>query len=150
MKAVTLALLILGPTLWVLGKDNPSKTSNNPAITTKIAEKDRDHDGVIDLKVETTFRGSLKIMQQISMKRDAHWSSFRMYYAGPHVACTETDDDGDGVFEFFIIYDKAGNRFEAFERRDGIVCPVTNEQLKRLRGQDDYFKRYWDNTFNAK
>lgn len=114
----------------------PAQETNK--ITTKVVERDKDGDGTIDARVETTCRGKTEVMMETQLRNDRGvMTKTRSFYVAGEPVASESDNDGDGHFERLIIYKNGGKDLEAFRRRkDGSVKPVSNEVLVVLKRMD--------------
>jgi len=106
-------------------------------ITTKISERTT-KDGKPDVRVETVFRGKTKVLQILSRpnKQGRLAVVSRSYLAGGELVMTESDEDGDGVFERISVYCPGTDDIEMFRRRpDGSVKPVNTQTVEATKKQ---------------
>src|SRR5690242_7075000 len=73
-------------------------------ITTVISER-QDTSGKQEVRIETVYRGKVKILQVISRpnKQGKLTVVSRSYFAGNDLLMAETDHDGDGIFEHVFV-----------------------------------------------
>jgi hypothetical protein len=107
-------------------------------ITNKVTEIDCDKDGKIDVRIETVYRGKMKVMMIMSRQNQQGVMAVttRSYLAGGKLVMVESDEDGDGVFESATVFEPGTDRFEMFTRQpDGTVKPVSTQKLDSIRRQ---------------
>ena len=115
-------------------------------LSTKKAEVDRDKDGRPDVRMEIISRDGQKEMMVMSRTdKSGEWKiNARSFYVGPHMAVTESDEDGDGFSEMVVIYREDPKDVNAFVRqRDGSVRPAEVKVVETLRKQDAVLSEFW-------
>src|SRR6185369_1138956 len=65
-------------------------------ITNKVTDIDRDKDGKIDVRIETVYRGKIKVMMIMSRRnqQDTMVVTSRSYLADGKLVMVESDEDG--------------------------------------------------------
>jgi len=104
-------------------------------ITTKISER-QGKDGKPDLRVESFYRGKAKILQVVSRRNNQDkmvvWS--RTYSAGGKSIATESDEDGDGMFESLMLFSPDTDGLEIFKRHaKGTVEPESTAEIELVK-----------------
>jgi hypothetical protein len=115
-------------------------------LSSKVAEVDRDKDGKPDVRMEVASRDGVKQMMVMSRADESGaWKvTARSFYVGPHMAVTESDEDGDGFFEMVAVYREDPEDVNAFVReRDGAVRPAEAKMVDALRKQDALLTEFW-------
>jgi hypothetical protein len=115
-------------------------------LSSKVAEVDRDKDGRPDVRMQVVSRGEAKQMMVMSrVDESGAWKvTARSFYVGPHMAVTESDDDGDGFFEMVAVYREDPEDVNAFVReRDGSVRPAEVKVVEALRKQNAVLTEFW-------
>jgi hypothetical protein len=115
-------------------------------LSSKVAEVDRDKDGRPDVRTEIISRDGQKEMMVMSRtdKSGAWKVTARSFYVGPHMAVTESDEDGDGFFEMVAVYREDPEDVNAFVReRDGAVRPAEVKMVEALRKQSALLTEFW-------
>jgi hypothetical protein len=115
-------------------------------LSSKVAEVDRDKDGLPDVRMEVISRGEAKqIMVMSRVDESGAWKvTARSFYVGPHMAVTESDEDGDGFFEMVAVYREDPEDVNAFMReRDGSVRPAEMKMVEALRKQNALLTEFW-------
>jgi hypothetical protein len=92
------------------------------------------------LSVERTYRGS----QCIVLEMIEGGKRTRAFRVNGKTVMAESDEDNDGFFESFMVFDPAGEDFEWFTRTNNAVRPVASEKLQEARGK----KRAADETLS--
>ena len=111
-------------------------------ITTIIFERAAE-EGRPDVRIETIYRGKTKVMMIMSRRNQKGVLAIitRSYLAGGKLVMTESDEDGDGVFESVAVFNPDTEDFEKFTRQpDGSVKPVSTQSLdatKRMKAVAD-------------
>ena len=83
-----------------------------------------------NVTIENTYRGDERILMVISYSN----VTTRTYSLHGKALYTESDDDGDGFFETFMISGETMDDFEQFIRKpDGSVEPITKEKYLELK-----------------
>ncbi len=127
------------------------RAQDTNGITSKIFERDRDKDGKPDVRIETVYRGDKKVML-IWSKPNAQGVmtvTSRSYIAGGDLVSTESDEDGDGIFETIAVYRSGTSDMEVFTRqRDGSVKPVSARTLAVHKRQHAAISEFWDKAFD--
>lgn len=96
-------------------------------FTNKVTEIDRDKDGKIDVRIETVYRGKTKVMMIMSRRNQQGVMAVtsRSFLADGKLVMVESDEDGDGSFEFVTVFRPDAESFEMFTRQsNGTVKPV--------------------------
>jgi hypothetical protein len=118
-------------------------------ITTKVFERDRDKDGKPDVRIETVSRGKTAILRVHRTIKGGVTNTARSYMVAGDSVMTESDEDGDGVFETVAIYHPAKTEMEVFTRQtDGSVRPVSAQTLAAYKKQHAAISEFWDNAFD--
>ena len=116
-------------------------------ITTKATELDRNKDGKAESRMETFYRGDVKVLMEYSrantngvMKVNA-----RTYFVKGEIVFSEGDDDGDGVFETIIATHPETEDLEVFTRVvEGDVRPASartvNAHKKQMSAVAEFFQ----------
>jgi len=115
-------------------------------LSSKVAEVDRDKDGRPDWRTEIILRDGVKQMMVLSRADESGaWQvTARSFYVGPHMAVTESDEDGDGFFEMVAVYREDPEDVNAFVRdRDGSVRPAEVKVVEALRKQNAVLSEFW-------
>ena len=115
-------------------------------LSSKVAEVDRDKDARPDVRMQVVSRGEAKQMMVMSrVDESGAWKvTARSFYVGPHMAVTESDDDGDGFFEMVAVYREDPEDVNAFVReRDGSVRPAEVKVVEALRKQNAVLTEFW-------
>jgi hypothetical protein len=115
-------------------------------LSSKVAEVDRDKDGKPDVRTEVVSQDGVKQMMVMSRADESgRWKvTARSFYVGPHMAVTESDEDGDGFFEMVAVYREDPEDVNAFVReRDGAVRPAEAKMVDALRKQDALLTEFW-------
>ena len=118
-------------------------------LSSNVAEVDRDNDGKPDVRTEVISRDGVKQMMVMSRADGSGaWKvTARSFYVGPHMAVTESDEDGDGFFEMVAVYREDPQDVNAFVReRDGSVRPAEVKVVEMLRKQDAVLSEFWSET----
>ena len=116
------------------------------ALSSNVAEVDRDKDGKPDVRTEVISRDGVKQMMVMSRADGSGaWKvTARSFYVGPHMAVTESDENGDGFFEMVAVYREDPEDVNAFVReRDGSVRPAEVKMIDALRKQNALLKEFW-------
>jgi hypothetical protein len=127
------------------------RAQDTNAITSKVFEQDRNKDGKPDVRVETFYRGGQKVMLFWSKPnaQGVMTVTSRSYFAGGEMVTTESDEDGDGVFETLAVYGSGTGDMEVFTRqRDGSVKPVSAPTLAAYKKQNAAMSEFWDKAFD--
>jgi hypothetical protein len=135
----TVGFLVLVTTLG--GRANDAN-----GLSTKMTEVDSDKDGQPDVRMEVISRDGAKQMMVMSRADESGaWKvTARSFYVGPHMAVTESDEDGDGFFEMMAVYREDPEDVNAFVReRDGSVRPAEAKMVEALRKQNAVLKEFW-------
>ena len=106
-------------------------------ITTKVRERTA-KDGKPEVRIETVYRGKTKILQIFSRpnKQGTLAVDSRSYLLGGDLVMSESDEDGDGVFERIALYHPGTADLEMFRRQsDGSVKPVSTQTLEAAKKQ---------------
>jgi len=121
-------------------------------ITTRISEIDGDKDGKAEIRSERVFRGKDEILQTLrSTNKQGVVTTSRLYCVGGDLIMIESDQDGDGFFEQFVIYQPAKKDLEVFIRqRDGTVKPATTQTRDAHKKQDAAITEFWEKSFQEK
>ena len=83
-------------------------------------------------EVENTYRGGERIMMVTSYSN----VTSRAFCLHGDAVYIESDEDGDGIFETFIISGDTMDEFEKFERTpDGNVNPISGGEYLKLKRQ---------------
>jgi hypothetical protein len=104
-------------------------------ITTKIFER-TGVAGKPDLRIETVYRGDMKVLQIMSHRNEqgAMVVVSRSYFVDGKLEMVESDNDGDGCFESVAIFNPKTEDFEMFTRqKDGTVKPISTEALATIK-----------------
>jgi len=115
-------------------------------LSTKMTEVDSDKDGQPDVRMEVISRHGAKQMMVMSRADESGaWKvTARSFYVGPHMAVTESDEDGDGFFEMVAVYREDPEDVNAFLReRDGSVRPSEAKMVEALRKQNALLTEFW-------
>ena len=115
-------------------------------LSSKVAEVDRDKDGRPDVRMEVVSRDGVKQMMVMSRADESGgWKvTTRSFYVGPHMGVTESDEDGDGLFEMVVVYREDPEDVNAFVReRDGLVRPAEMKMVETLRKQNELLTEFW-------
>jgi hypothetical protein len=115
-------------------------------LSSEVAEVDGDKDGRPDVRTEVVSRDGVKQMMVMSRADESgEWKvTATSFYVGPHMAVTESDEDGDGFFEMVAIYREAPEDVNAFVReRDGAVRPAEVKMVEALRKQSALLTEFW-------
>ncbi len=115
-------------------------------LSSEVAEVDRDKDGRADVRMEVVSRNGVKqIVVMSRVDESGAWKvTARSFYVGPHMALTESDEDGDGFFEMVAVYREDPEDVNAFVReRDGAVRPVEVKMVEALRKQNALLTEFW-------
>lgn len=84
------------------------------------------------LSVERTYRGK----QCIAIEITEGSRRTRAFSINSKTVMAESDEDNDGFFESFMIFDPATGDFEWFIRTtNNIVVPVSSERLQEARSR---------------
>jgi hypothetical protein len=118
-----------------LQKQEIAATNASPDVTTKV-EEHKDIDGNPDLRVETTYRGAKRILRVVSRpnkeRKMAVWS--RTYSVNGKSIATDSDDDGDGMFESLMLHSPDSDDLEIFRRKgDGTVMPTSTAEIELVK-----------------
>ena len=98
-------------------------------ITTKISVASGVN-GKPDVRIENVYRAGTKIMQVLSYRNGQgdFVVKSRAYCVDGKLHSVESDEDGDGFFESFSVFDPKTHHFEMFTRfRDGSVRPISSD-----------------------
>jgi len=100
-------------------------------------EIDKNEDGVLDAVIHVIYRSNSKIM--FSMKQGQ--SETRIFYYDNMERFSETDSDGDGIFEVVRVYGE-DNEFDEFHRYpDGSIEPIdTNELNSKVAAENHAYQ----------
>jgi len=104
-------------------------------IKTVISER-QDTNGTPQVRIETVYRGKQKILQIVSEpnKQGKLAVAYRGYFVAGELVMTESDKNGDGVFEHLSVRDPATEEFELFVKQaDGSVVPESTEKIKLIK-----------------
>jgi hypothetical protein len=115
-------------------------------LSHKFAEVDRDKDGKPDVRTEVVSRNGVKQIVVMSRADESgEWKvTARSFYVGPHMAVTESDEDGDGFFEMVAVYREDPEDVNAFVReRDGAIRPAEVKMVEALRKQNALLTEFW-------
>ena len=119
-------------------------------LTTKVFEHDRDKDGKFERRIETISRDSTAILRVFTKINDGVTNTSRSYQVADDLVMTESDDDGDGVFETIAIYHPAKSEMEVFTRKkDGSVQPVDAQTLAAYKRQNAAISDFWDKAYDT-
>ena len=142
------ALLIL--LLFVAVRGLAADTSD---ITNRVFERHGTNDGRVDYRVEYVYRGKTKVLM-VRSRRNRQGSlavTSRGYLVGGDLVMTESDEDGDGVFETIAVYRPGTRDMEVFTRQpDGSVKPVSTQTLQAYKKQNAAISEFWDKAFDKK
>jgi hypothetical protein len=84
------------------------------------------------LSVERTYRGN----QCISLEMTEGGKRTRAFRVNGKTVMAESDEDGDGFFESFMVFDPETEDFEWFTRTtNNIVRPVASEKLQEAKSK---------------
>lgn len=84
------------------------------------------------LSIERTYRGNQCIVFEMTVG-NARTRAFRI---NGKTVMVESDEDGDGFFESFVVFDPETGDFEWFTRTtDHVVRPVGSEKLQELKSK---------------
>ena len=106
-------------------------------ITTKLFERTA-KDGKPEFRFERVYRGKTEILQIMSRpnKQGALAVVSRNYILGEDFM-TESDENGDGVFELISLHRSGTDDLEMFRRQpDGSVKPVSTQTLEATKKQN--------------
>jgi hypothetical protein len=123
------------------------RANDADGLSTKMTEVDSDKDGQPDVQMEVISRDGAKQMMVMSrVDESGAWKvTARSFYVGPHMAVTESDEDGDGFFEMVAVYREDPQDVNAFVReRDGSVRPAEVKVVEMLRKQDALLSEFWN------
>jgi hypothetical protein len=123
-----------------------AEAADPDGLSTKMAEVDGDKDGRPDVRTEIISRdGQKQLMVMSRTDKSGGWKvTARSFYVGPHMAVTESDEDGDGFYEMVVIYREDPKDVSAFVRqRDGSVRPAEVKVVEMLRKQDALLSEFW-------
>ncbi len=123
-----------------------AEAADPDGLSTKMAEVDGDKDGRPDARTEIVSRdGQKQLMVMSRTDKSGEWKiNARSFYVGPHMAVTESDEDGDGFYEMVVIYREDPKDVNAFVRqRDGSVRPAEVKVVEMLRKQDALLSEFW-------
>ena len=137
---------ILGTGFLLLAMMVSGKAAEVDGLSSNVAEVDRDKDGQPDVRMEVVSRDGVKQMMVMSRADESgEWKVMaRSFYVGPHMAVTESDEDGDGFFEMVVVYREDPEDVNAFVReRDGAVRPAEVKVVEMLRKQDAMLTEFW-------
>jgi hypothetical protein len=85
-----------------------------------------------NVNIQTTYRGEQRVIVQTDFKSQ----STRSFLVNGKVVAAESDEDGDGFFETFTVFDPGTDDFEWFIRTpDGRIAPQTSEKLQELKAK---------------
>jgi hypothetical protein len=106
--------------------------------------RDPEYSNQSNRMTRTIMRGDNVLVRIVKFqgKRGTHTSRF--YYVGGDNVLTESDYDGDGVFEFLLLRNPAGNVLEAFERVAESIQPIEAAELEKLRKIDQEAVQFWN------
>lgn len=127
------------------------RAQDTNAVTSKVIERDRDKDGKPDYCMETVYRGAQKVMLIWSKpnRQGVMTVTSRGYLAGGDMVATESDEDGDGVFETLAVYRSGTGDMEVFARHlDGSVKPVSAQTLAAYKKQNAAISDFWERAFD--
>jgi hypothetical protein len=127
------------------------RAQENRAVTSKVAEHDRNKDGKPDVRLETFYRGAQKVMLVLSHQnaQGVMAATERSYLVGGDMITTESDEDRDGVFETIAVYRPGTDDMDVFKRQaDGSVKPVDAQTLAAHKKQNVAIKELWDKAFD--
>jgi hypothetical protein len=129
----TLAILMLLCTS-LYGADGMTTTNVVGDITTQVYQQNSD-DGKLHLRRETVYRGKVEVMQSTTCYKDGKPTrATRSYYLDGKLVMFEYDEDGDGFFESFSLYNTMTGSFEKFTREaDGSVKPLSTGSLDAIK-----------------
>lgn len=84
------------------------------------------------LSVERTYRGK----QCIVLEMTEHGKRTRAFRINGKTVMAESDEDNDGFFESFMVFDPETEDFEWFTRTtNNVVRPVASEKLQDARSK---------------
>lgn len=135
-KMKTLTVLILS-CVALRGANIVNTTNVVGDMSTRSSER-LGKNGKPDLRIESVYRGKVKVMQTISHRnRDGALAVIlRSYLADGKLLAVESDDDEDGTLETVTVFDPDNHHFEMFSRQpDGMVKPVSTRKLNSLKKQ---------------
>jgi hypothetical protein len=118
-------------------------------ISSKVFEK-KDKEGKTAIRIETVYRGKTKVMMIMSRRnfQGALVVTCRGYLVGGDLVMTESDEDGDGMFETIAVYRTGEHDMEVFTRQhDGSVQPVSKKTLQSYKEQNAAISEFWDKAF---
>jgi len=120
--------------------------------TVEYFTRDTDKDGIVDVQIEVTRRGSEKIMSTLRRKIPANrWSTFRFIYVAGDLVQLESDEDGDGMFESVVFYNPGKNEIEMFTRdQTGKMTPEDTEALRKFKIQRSEMNAFWKDFYDSK
>lgn len=83
-----------------------------------------------NMNIKKIYRGPDKIIQETDIDR----VKSRSYFINRKCVLIESDEDRDGFFEIFSIFDPDTNEFEIYNRgKDGSVHPMESKMLLEIR-----------------
>jgi hypothetical protein len=122
-------------------------------ITNRVVERHGTNDGRVDYRVEYVYRGKSKVLAVMSRRNMQGLLAVtsRSYLVGGDLVMTESDEDGDGVFETIAVYRPGTDDMEVFTRQpDGSIRPVSTQTLQAYKKQNAAISEFWDKAFDKK
>lgn len=124
-------------------------------ITTTLSELDRNKDGKVDSRMETFYRGGVKVLMVYSradtngvMKVGA-----RTYFVNGDIVLSEGDDDGDGFFETIVASHPDTKDLEVFIRTTEGVRPASTRTVdahkKQVAAVAEFFQELSEETTDS-
>jgi hypothetical protein len=126
-------------------------SQDTSGITNKVTEIDRNKDGKPDIRIETFYRGTDKVLVvwSESNSQGIMTVTSRSYYAGGDMVTIEGDENRDGVLETVAVYRSGTDDMEVFTRqRDGSVKPVNAQTLAAYKKQNAAISEFWNKAFD--
>jgi hypothetical protein len=113
-------------------------------ITTKLVFERKATDGKPACRVETVSRGKTILFHVSYTIEDGLTNTSRSYMFGKEIVMSESDSDGDGIFETFSLYNLGKCQTEVFYReRNGSVQPVSPQSLATFKKQHAEINELW-------
>lgn len=118
-----------------LQKQEVAATNIVGEITRKTTEY-KGFDRKPDMSLETLYRGKAEILQVVSRRNKEGkmvvWS--RTFSVDGKSVATESDEDGDGVFESVILHSPDTDDIKIFKRNaDGTVTPASTAEIESVK-----------------
>ena len=149
--AVVAATLVLG-CVYLVMTGVGSSDRHDEGEPARVYERDRDNDGVMDMRLETQRRnGSRAFLSLRDRKPAGTWSESRSYFVGGADVAAEFDSDGDGFFETLVVYGAGESDLEAFERSTDGSVSIAPENVRRFHiDQRRAMSRHWSEALPAR